>query len=70
MNGRSAADCASASIISTPGMTGLCGKWPLKNSSLTVTFLMAVMRLAQFDVQHPVDQQQRVAVWQVFLDLG
>ena len=45
MNDRIAAVCASASIISTPGITGLCGKWPLKNSSLTVTFLMAVMVL-------------------------
>src|SRR5450830_1197217 len=44
-NDSKAAVCASASIISTPGMTGLCGKWPWKNSSLTVTFLMAVMVL-------------------------
>jgi hypothetical protein len=40
-----AAVCASASIISTPGMTGLCGKWPLKYSSLAVTFLIATMDL-------------------------
>src|SRR5450830_10021 len=44
-NDRMAAVCASASIIKTPGITGLWGKWPLKNSSLTVTFLMAVIDL-------------------------
>ena len=36
--------CASASIISTPGMSGAPGKWPWKNSSLTVTFLAATRR--------------------------
>ena len=44
-NDRIAAVCAMASIINTPGMTGLCGKWPLKNSSLAVTFLIALMVL-------------------------
>jgi hypothetical protein len=32
---------AMASSISTPGMTGRPGKWPVKNGSLTLTFLMA-----------------------------
>jgi len=45
MKDRMAAVWASASTISTPGMTGWCGKWPLKNSSFTVTFLIAVMVL-------------------------
>jgi hypothetical protein len=37
--------CASASSISTPGITGRCGKWPTKKGSLTVTFFNARMRL-------------------------
>ena len=40
----SVATCVSDSIISTPGMSGVPGKWPWKNSSLTVTFLTATMR--------------------------
>src|SRR6185436_2016557 len=32
--------CAIASMISTAGMIGWPGKWPWKNGSLTVTFLM------------------------------
>ena len=31
---------ARASMISTPGITGLPGKWPWKNGSLIVTHLM------------------------------
>ena len=42
-NANNADVCAKASIINTPGMTGLLGKWPLKNSSLIVTFLIARM---------------------------
>ena len=34
----------SDSIISTPGISGVPGKCPWKNSSLTVTFLIATMR--------------------------
>ena len=41
----SAAACAIASSISTPGITGRCGKWPLKKGSFIVTFFSAVMRL-------------------------
>ncbi|CKU79485.1 Uncharacterised protein [Mycobacterium tuberculosis] len=44
-NDSSAAAWAMASSISTPGITGRCGKWPLKNGSFIVTFLSAVMRL-------------------------
>jgi hypothetical protein len=40
----SAAACASASSISTPGITGRAGKCPWKNGSLMVTFLSALMR--------------------------
>ena len=32
--------CAMASTISTPGITGSSGKWPTKNGSFIVTFLM------------------------------
>src|SRR5579859_1144738 len=34
---------AMASTISTPGMMGYPGKWPAKNGSLMVTFLMATI---------------------------
>ena len=40
-----AATCVSASIMRTPGISGEPGKWPWKNSSLTVTFLIATSRL-------------------------
>ena len=43
-NDSSAAACASASSISTPGITGRGGKWPAKNGSLMVTFFSALMR--------------------------
>ena len=39
-----AAAWTKVSIIKTPGITGLPGKWPWKNSSLTVTFLTATRR--------------------------
>jgi hypothetical protein len=35
---------ARASIIRTPGIVGWPGKWPWKNSSLTVTFFAATTR--------------------------
>ncbi|MNJ01956.1 hypothetical protein D3C73_1617480 [compost metagenome] len=34
---------AMASMISTPGMIGWLGKWPWKNGSLMLTFLVAMM---------------------------
>ncbi len=43
-NDSSAEACASASSISTPGITGRLGKWPMKNGSLMVTFFTALMR--------------------------
>ena len=55
--------CAMASTISTPGITGKSGKWPLKNGSLAVTFLMPTIALGlQFD--DAIHQQHRVAVRQ------
>jgi len=38
-----------ASTISTPGMIGNPGKWPLKNGSLMVTFLIATMLSLRFN---------------------
>ena len=38
--------CAIPSISSTPGITGRPGKWPRKNGSLMVTFLIATIRLS------------------------
>ena len=58
-----------ASSISTPGITGRCGKWPTKNGSLIVTFFSALMRLPFSIVEHPVHQQERVAVRQQLEDL-
>ncbi len=40
-----AAACASASITSTPGITGKPGKWPGKNGSFIVTFFSARISL-------------------------
>ena len=34
--------CASASMTSTPGITGRPGKWPWKKGSLMLTFLMPI----------------------------
>ena len=60
---RIAADCASASTISTPGITGSPGKWPVKNGSLMLTFLSVSTRfVAEF--QHPIDHQERIAMRQ------
>ena len=33
-NASSPATCASASMIMTPGISGRCGKWPMKYGSL------------------------------------
>ena len=41
---RMPAVCAMASTISTPGITGKSGKWPWKNGSSLVTFLIPTMR--------------------------
>ena len=35
---------AIASVNSTPGITGFPGKWPWKNNSLNVAFLMPTAR--------------------------
>src|SRR5688572_20602667 len=39
-----AAACAIASTMSTPGITAMWGKWPGKKGSLAVTFFRATMR--------------------------
>ena len=44
-NASSAALCAMASTIRTPGITGRVGKWPVKYGSLIVTFLSVRMVL-------------------------
>jgi len=44
-------------------MMGNPGKWPLKKGSLMVTFLIA------FQLQHAVNQQQRIAMRQNFQDV-
>ena len=56
--------CASASSTSTPGITGCPGKWPWKNGSLPVTFFHAEDALAGLELDHAVDQQERVAMRQ------
>ena len=63
-----AAVCAMASSISTPGITGRCGKWPTKNGSLMVTFFSALMLLPFSYRQHAVHQQERIAVRQLLED--
>ena len=50
-----------ASMISTPGITGKSGKWPTKNGSLMVTFLMPTMR-SGFQFLDAIHQQERIAV--------
>ena len=60
--------CAMASTISTPGITGKSGKWPWKNGSLSVTFLMPTMR-SGFHFHDAVDQQKGVAMRQNRADL-
>jgi hypothetical protein len=61
----SAAACASASSISTPGITGRCGKWPVKKGSLIVTFFSALIRTLGLELEHTVDQQDGIAVRQL-----
>ena len=57
----SAPACASASMISTPGITGWPGKWPSKNGSLRVTILRGDDLLVA-DLVDAVDEQERIAV--------
>ena len=58
------ATCVSDSIISTPGMSGVPGKCPWKNSSFTVTFLTATMRRPGSWCGDGVDEHRRIAVGQ------
>ena len=49
-------------MISTAGMIGWPGKWPWKNGSLMVTFLMPSIALPSSMRGDAVHQQERVAV--------
>ena len=49
-------------MISTPGMTGCPGKWPWKNGSLMVTFLMPDHPAPRLELEDPVHHEERVAV--------
>ena len=51
-------------------MIGSPGQWPRKNGSLTLTFLIATTRRPGIELEHPVDQQERVAVRQEAHDPG
>ena len=51
-------------MISTPGITGNCGKWPWKNGSLMVTFLTPTQLSSRSMSIHAIDQQERIAVRQ------
>ncbi len=53
-------------MMSTPGITGWCGKWPAKKCSLIVTFLTRDDAFSRIAGQHLVHQQERIAVRQVF----
>ena len=57
----SAPACASASMISTPGITGCPGKWPLKCGSLRDDQL-ARDDLLLADLVDAIDEQERIAV--------
>jgi hypothetical protein len=52
-----------ASTISTPGITGKSGKWPGKNGSLWVTFLMPTIALG-FQFDDAIHQQNGIPVRQ------
>ena len=62
--------CASASTISTPGMIGRPGKCPVNCGSLAVTFLIADRPLARLQLDHAVDEQERIAVREDPHDVG
>ena len=53
---------ASVSIISTPGISGAPGKCPWKKSSLTVTFLTALMPASRLVLGDGVDQRRGIAI--------
>ena len=59
--------CASASTIFTPGMIGLPGKWP--GAVLLGDRLRATTREPGLELEHLVEQQERVAVREDRLDL-
>ena len=60
---------AIASTISTPGITGRSGKWPGNHQSSARTSLVRDDLPAGLELDHLVEQQERVAVRQDRLDL-
>ncbi len=60
--------CAIPSITSTPGNTGLPGKWPRNCGSLTVTFLMPIAQFVSAHIDDAVDHQEWIAVRQRLQD--
>ena len=61
--------CAMPSIISTPGNTGLAGKWPMELRLVEGDVLDADRRLVAVDLDDAVDHQERIAVRQQLQDL-
>ena len=60
--------CASASMMMTPGIIGRCGKCPWKKGSLIGDVLEGADALAGHAFEHPIHQQERVAVRQALHD--
>ena len=54
--------CAIASTISTPGITGRSGKCPGNHQSSARTSRVATTLRARLELDHLVEQQERVAV--------
>jgi hypothetical protein len=65
----SAAACASASSISTPGITGRCRKVALEERLVDGDVLQRLDAHALLELEHAVDQQERVAVRQLLQDV-
>ena len=61
--------CASASMTSTPGISGKPGKCPWKNGSFIDDVLHAADELLAVGLEDAIDQQERIAVRQVPHDL-
>jgi hypothetical protein len=65
----SAAACASASSISTPGITGRCRKVTGEEGLVDGDVLQRLDALVLLELEHAVDQQDRIAVRQLLEDL-
>jgi hypothetical protein len=55
-------------MISTPGMTGLCGKWPGKEGLVDGHILEAHGTLAELDLDDPIHKQEGISMRDVLLD--